>query len=103
MEEEEESDRQQESGGSETRTKTIQLTANQGTLRVSYNMFDVPDRLKIEHEGKILLDTQEVSGSDTLSIPFSGKVARVTVTLIGNEISSTKWNYTLSCPIQPVS
>ncbi|NEQ67196.1 MAG: hypothetical protein F6K21_17150, partial [Symploca sp. SIO2D2] len=93
-------DREQASGGQEGDRRTIQLTKTQGKLRISYDMLDVPDRLQVVYEGRNLIDTDFVSGRNTLSVPFKGNSGQVEVIVTGNkEISTTEWNYTLYCPL----
>ncbi len=93
-------DREQASGGQEGDRRTIQLTETEGELRINYEMFDVPDRLQVVYEGRNLIDTDFVSGRNTLSIPFKGNSGQVEVIVTGNEEkSTTKWNYTLYCPV----
>jgi hypothetical protein len=92
-------DEQQASGGQEGDTRTIQLTATSGVIKIDYEMYSVPDRLKVIYEGQDLINTGFVSSSKSLSIPFQGNSGKVTVELTGNrEESGTKWNYTLHCP-----
>ncbi len=89
----------QESGGQEGSKRTIQLTANQGVLTLDYQMYQVPDTVILSYEGKELVRQENVSGSDSISIPFEGKSGQVTVEIIGNQdISTTKWDYRLQCP-----
>ncbi|MEO0456953.1 MAG: hypothetical protein AAF152_10300 [Cyanobacteria bacterium P01_A01_bin.114] len=92
-------DREQASGGQEGDRRTVQMSTNQGELELEFEMYGVPDRLQILYEGRELLDTGFVSGSQTLSVPLSGKSARVDVIVTGNqEQSGTQWDYTLRCP-----
>ncbi|MEO1592551.1 MAG: hypothetical protein AAFU71_14855, partial [Cyanobacteria bacterium J06632_22] len=91
--------REQASGGQEGDRRTVQMSANSGEIEIDYEMYGVPDRLQIFYEGKALLDTDFVSGSETVRVPFSGDSARVDVVVTGNiEQSSTEWEYTLRCP-----
>lgn len=92
-------DLEQGSGGQAGEHRTIQMSTNKGEIEIDYEMFTAPDRIQIVYEGQELLDTGFISGSDTLSIPFSGKSGRVDVIVTGSEeISTTEWNYTLRCP-----
>jgi hypothetical protein len=92
-------DEQQASGGQEGDTRTIQLTSTSGVIKIDYEMYSVPDRLRVIYEDRDLVNTGFVSGSKSLSIPFQGNSGRVTVELTGNQQESgTQWNYTLHCP-----
>jgi hypothetical protein len=92
-------DEQQASGGQEGDTRTIQLTATSGVIKIDYQMYGVPDRLRVIYEGQDLVNTGFVSGTKSISVPFDGKSGKVTVELTGNqEDSGTKWDYTLRCP-----
>lgn len=89
----------QASGGQEGDLRTLQLTANEGVLRINYDMYGVPDQLRVIYENRELVNTGFVSGQNTLSIPFKGKSAQVTIEIKGNqEQSGTQWDYTLYCP-----
>jgi hypothetical protein len=91
--------REQDAGGQEIKTRTIQMTATQGKIRINYEMYGIPDQLKLIYEGKEILNTGLISGNGQLSVPFSGKSGQVTVQMIGNqENSGTEWTYTLFCP-----
>lgn len=90
---------QQVSGGTEGDERTIQLTAKQGTVKLNYDMFDVPDRIEIFQGEKLVYESDGfVSGRHSKSINLNGDSGRLKVKLTGNEITSTKWNYTLECP-----
>ncbi|MBZ8180328.1 hypothetical protein [Oscillatoria salina] len=90
---------QQDSGGQEGSRKTIQLTATEGNFEISYDLFDIPDRLQVIYEGRYLIDTGFVSGKNTVTGSLRGNSARVEVIIIGNpDKPTTRWNYTLSCP-----
>ena len=89
----------QENGGQEGLKRTIQLTANKGTIELDYNMYSIPDSVIVTYEGKELVRKENISGSDSLSIPFQGKSGQVTVEIVGNQDKSgTRWNYNLKCP-----
>ena len=90
---------QQVSGGTEGDERTIQLTAKQGTVKLNYEMFDVPDRIEIFQGEKLVYQSDGfVSGYHSESITLNGDSGRLRVKLTGNEIPSTLWNYTLECP-----
>jgi hypothetical protein len=92
-------DQEQVSGGQQGDSREIQLTANEGKIRINYDMFDIPDKLKVTYEGKNLVDTGFVSRTNSIEVPFKGNSGRVKVEVIGNEtISTTQWKYTLYCP-----
>ncbi|MBD2453103.1 hypothetical protein H6G80_03315 [Nostoc sp. FACHB-87] len=92
-------DQEQVSGGQQGDSREIQLTANEGQINISYEMYNVPDRLKVSYEGQTLIDTDFVSGSNKVSAKFKGNSGRVKVEVIGNkDISTTQWKYTLYCP-----
>lgn len=92
-------DQEQVSGGQLGDSREIQLTANEGRINIDYEMYAVPDKLKVTYQGQILVDTDFVSGNNKLSTTFKGNSGRVKVEVIGNpDISSTQWKYTLYCP-----
>ena len=92
-------DQEQVSGGQQGDSREIQLTANEGKINIDYEMYTVPDRLKITYENQVIVDTDFVSGSNKISTAFQGNSGRVKVEVIGNQsISTTQWKYTLYCP-----
>ncbi|HEY9888699.1 MAG TPA: hypothetical protein V6D02_09885 [Candidatus Obscuribacterales bacterium] len=90
--------REQASGGSAGDRRVLQMTANQGVIQLDYEMYQVPDRIEIFYEGRTLLDTGFISGTDSLTIPFAGQSGRMEVVVTGNTVSDTQWNYLLRCP-----
>jgi hypothetical protein len=91
-------DQEQVSGGQQGDEREIQLTATEGELRIDYEMYTVPDRLKLSYENRTLVDTNFVSGGNRIAVKLQGNSGRVKVQVIGNQIESTKWKYTLFCP-----
>ncbi|NET10486.1 MAG: hypothetical protein F6K16_38465 [Symploca sp. SIO2B6] len=90
--------REQGSGGQEGDRRTVQMSTNQGEITLEYETFQIPDRFQLIYEGRQILDTGFISGSNELTIPFSGRSGRVDVIVTGNQSDSTQWNYTLQCP-----
>ncbi|NET47770.1 MAG: hypothetical protein F6K09_03400 [Merismopedia sp. SIO2A8] len=74
------------------------MSTNQGEITLEYETFQIPDRFQLIYEGRQILDTGFISGSNELTIPFSGRSGRVDVIVTGNQSDSTQWNYTLQCP-----
>lgn len=92
-------DQEQVSGGQQGDSREIQLTSNEGKIKINYDMFDVPDKLRVSYEGKNLTDTGFARNGDSIEVPFKGNSGRVKVEVVGNEtISTTQWKYTLYCP-----
>ena len=90
--------REQASGGSQGDRRTLQMNRKGGEIKFEYEMFTVPDRVQIIYEGREILDTGFISGSDSLTIPYEGGSGRMEVILTGNESTGTRWDYTLRCP-----
>ena len=91
----------QNAGGDRPDTRTIPLGATSGTFRFSHEMFGIRDRIRILHDGLVLLDTGCVSGRATRMLSFSGLASFVSVEVLPNcsgTTSGTAWNYTLACP-----
>ncbi len=90
---------QQVSGGQLGDRRRIELTASRGTVLISYEMFDVPDRLEVIYENQRILDTGFVSGSNSLTVSIDGSLTWLIVRVEGNpDVDTTEWNYTLICP-----
>lgn len=92
-------DQEQVSEGQQGDSREIELTSNEGKIKINYDMFDVPDKLRVSYKGKNLVNTGFVRNSDSIEVPFKGNSGRVKVEVVGNEIiSTTQWKYTLYCP-----
>ncbi|WP_448573194.1 hypothetical protein [Trichothermofontia sp.] len=92
---------EQVSGGQAGDRRRIQLTSNRGTVSISYEHYDVPDRLQVIYEGKTVIDTGFVPNTGNASFNLQGQANFVDVVVTGNpQQSTTEWNYTLSCPQQ---
>jgi subtilisin-like proprotein convertase family protein len=88
------------SGGIAENVNNIALTTNFGTLIVDYNMYTVPDDLRIYYDGVRIFDTGLVSGSSEVSVNF-GPGFSTNITIIMNEAGTNpygtngdKWDYT---------
>jgi len=91
--------REQASGGQAGDRRFVQMSASRGEIELEYEMYGVPDRLQIIHDGVEILDTGFVSGSESLKIPLAGKSGRLEVIVTGNvENAGTQWDYLLTCP-----
>ncbi len=91
--------REQASGGQLGDRRFVQMSTNQGEIKLEYEMYEVPDRLEIRHEGRLIFDTGFISGRNTVLIPFQGQSGRLEVQVTGNPgIDTTQWNYLLECP-----
>lgn len=91
---------EQVSGGQAGDRRRIQFNSNRGTISISYEHYDVPDRLQVIYEGKTVIDTGFVSGTGNPSFDLQGQANFAEVIVTGNPQQSTKWDYTLSCPQQ---
>lgn len=94
-----------DSGGFNGSEKTIEFGSKDGkgggTVQYSYEMFQIPDNLKIIYEGKEIVNTGFVSGSATqrINVP-KGNSDLLEVKLTTND-EDTQWNYkidTTPCP-----
>jgi uncharacterized repeat protein (TIGR01451 family) len=92
------------SGGFEGSTKTLKLDSTGGeTVQYSYEMYTIPDNLILRYEGKDILNTGFVSGSQTgtVNIP-KGNSDELQVILATND-EGTAWNYTVETFAQEVN
>ena len=94
-------------GGFEGDTQVINLGGNQGTIDLSYRTFNIPDRLQLVYEGKVIFDSGFESTGDTVAdnptpkivkVPFSGNSEQVKSILATDNID-TKWDYTVHASI----
>jgi hypothetical protein len=90
-------------GGSEIRTDLFQLSSGTNQeVNLEYEFYSIPDRIELYYEGNIVFSVGPASGSATEIIDdIPDGAAYVGVKLIGNENTSTKWWYTISCSGEP--
>jgi len=88
------------SGGSGTTVNYHNLGTTPGRVDVTYDMYDIADKLIVRYNGQIVAQTDGyVSNTGTLSfnyVPVEG-VYHIEVTVIGPS-SGTSWNYRVLCP-----
>ncbi|MFO0843797.1 MAG: autotransporter-associated beta strand repeat-containing protein [Gemmataceae bacterium] len=78
----------------------LDVAANQGVIQLTYNFFNIPDRLEIEYQGQVIFNTGLVSTPTapvTVTVPF-GPGTDTFVDIIVNRGSTgdpgTVWEYT---------
>jgi subtilisin family serine protease/subtilisin-like proprotein convertase family protein len=90
---------QSSSGGPEASTTVLDTGVTQGSLRIDYIFYQIPDTLRILYEGNQIFDSGLVSGTGTWNVAY-GPGSSTVVTLImnqgGNPDPSTKWDYTVT-------
>ena len=88
------------SGGWETRTDLFRLPGGNNAVSLRYQFYQIPDRVELWREGKLVFERGPTSGTDTVAInnkQLHG-AGFVGVKLIGNPTNKgTAWNYTISC------
>ena len=89
-------------GKSEIRTDLFRLSGGTNQqVSIRYEFYDIPDRMEIYAEGRLIKSIPEGSGytdgSSTIPLSIEDGVSFLGIKLIGNEDSGTKWNYTVSC------
>lgn len=89
------------SGGQGTTRTRHALGAEAGVVRISYDMFSIPDRLDCYYRGVLVASTAGlVSGTGSLEwsyAPQPGDPAWCLV-VVSAPTSGTAWTYTLQCP-----
>ena len=83
-------------------TNVIPVGTNSGTLLINYNMFAIPDDLRVYYGGARIFDSGLISGAGNFAIDF-GPGASTSVTIVMNELGSNPngtngdaWNYQVS-------
>ena len=89
-------------GQSEIRTDLFRLSGGTNQqVSIRYEFYDIPDRMEIYAEGRLIKSIPDGSGytdgSSTIPLSIEDGVSFLGIKLIGNEDSGTKWNYTISC------
>jgi hypothetical protein len=92
---------QQRSGGQGFTSFSVNMFKTKGTFSVSYQMYTVPDQLKIYYEGAVVFSTGGlVSGGQTVGVTYgSNTTTSTTVTVeINAPEYGTVWDVSVSCP-----
>jgi hypothetical protein len=85
-----------ESGGNGTFSYAYNLGPDTGRFTLTYDMRDIPDAMTVINGGGVLFSTGGlISGSRTLTVPYSGD-STVIVNLSAPN-SSTAWSFTIGC------
>lgn len=67
-----------------------------GTITVDYDFLQVPDSLRVYHDGQRIYDSGFVNGTNRVTIPYNGTSTSVEVVMNeGSGISGTIWFYKL--------
>jgi hypothetical protein len=96
-------------GANTPETFVVELGQKSGSFIFEYNMYNVPDRILVEYEGKKTFDTGCVGnrqgagkGVGSKTITYSGSSTKVTVKVLPScEGGTTKWTFTANCPTKP--
>jgi subtilisin-like proprotein convertase family protein len=90
-------------GGYQATTNVFNVGQNQGTLFVSYDMYNEPDDMRVYYDGTLLYDTGLVPSMNSFSLPFGPGVSTNLVIVMNegdNANTNTLWEYTatVACP-----
>jgi len=90
----------QDSGNDSPFSRDYNLYKTSGTFSFRREALDIKDRFVVSYQGSVLYDSGCVSGSTTVSLPYSGSSTFVNVTVHPNceGTSGTAWNFTVGCP-----
>src|SRR5262245_33803886 len=87
------------SGGPEAYTNVFDTAIQEGSVRIDYNMYPLPDSMRVYYEGRLLFDSGLVSGSGTTNIAYGpGTATKLTLVVNegGNYDPNTAWDYTVT-------
>lgn len=89
------------SGRDKPETIRVKVGRTPGTVKFSYEMYKVKDRMIVSYGGQTLYDTGCVSGRKTVELYLPGFSDYVTVSVEpACERKGTEWNFRLECPTQ---
>lgn len=91
----------QTSGGGTFTLNFHGMPTEAGTVTFSYNAYSIPDRFVVKIGQTTMVDTGMNSGSGTVQFEKPQGTAVVTVTVTSND-SNTAWEYSISCPENPL-
>jgi subtilisin-like proprotein convertase family protein len=87
------------SGGPEGQTNIIETGQTFGTLFITYQMYDIPDDLRVYYQGKRIYDSGFVSGGGTVNVNYGpGTSTEVTIVMDegGSTNPTTAWDYSVT-------
>lgn len=80
----------------------VELGRSAGTLQLHYQTYTEPDRMVIEYEGKVVLDTGCIGAEGNQTFTYAGSATQMKVTIYSRCAfvgpSCTDWDFTLACP-----
>jgi len=85
------------SGTFEAVTNVLNVGANQGTLKVTYDFLVVPDQMRVYYDNQLIKDTGLVSGQGGFSVDFGPGFSTDLVIVMNegdNENTNSIWSYT---------
>ncbi|MFN3407958.1 MAG: S8 family serine peptidase [Limisphaerales bacterium] len=85
-------------GGPAAVTNVFDTGATQGSVRFTYDFFEVPDTLTIYYDGVPLVPTTELVGSNSFTLTYGPGASTELVVVInqeGNTNATTQWQYSL--------
>jgi hypothetical protein len=87
-------------GGDAPENVTVRVGSGAGSVRLSWEMYTVKDRMVFEYGGVVLLDTGCSGGSGSQSVQLAGWSDSVLVRVIPDCAGErdTQWNFTVGCP-----
>lgn len=90
---------QQQQGTDAAERHVIGVGKRKGKVTLSWDHYDIPDRIRVYYEGQIAFDTYCTAGSGTHAIPFDGGESAMEVEVLPNCAGDrgTGWSFTLGC------
>lgn len=87
------------SGGPEASTNVLSTGRTSGTIRIDYNMYALPDFMRVYYEGQLLFDSGLVSDAGTWEVSYGpGEATALTLVVNegGNYDPDTAWDYVVT-------
>jgi len=87
------------SGGPEASTNVIDTGQTSGNISISYNFYNIPDRMTVYYQNALIFDSGLINGVGTTNIAFGPGISTL-VTIVMNEGNNsdpgTIWDYTVT-------
>jgi protein-tyrosine-phosphatase len=93
-------DTQSKSGANTPASISVDMKGGTGTATLSYSFYSVKDRILVQVNGNTICDTGCRGGSESVPIPVSGGDQVRVIVQPACDGSSTRWNFSVSCPKQ---
>jgi hypothetical protein len=92
----------QEAGGDNPETHIVEMFQSSGKFNVGWQTYTIKDRITVEYEGQVIMDTGCVGEYNSTLLEIDGESTEITVKIYPNCAgeTNTAWEIEVDCPIE---